>query len=56
MQAPGLDMNFFAHQPLWLVVFQSYLPLHIFTGHNFDIDTMGKNCHGDIFLYYVIIC
>jgi len=34
--------NFFAHQPLWLVVFQSYEPLSIFTGHNFDIDTMEK--------------
>jgi len=42
MQAPGLDMNFFAHQPLWLVVFQSYLPLNIFTSHNFDIDNMEE--------------
>jgi len=35
-------MNFFAHQPLWLVVFQSYLPLNIFTSHNFDIDNMEE--------------
>ena len=30
---PGLDIKCFVYQPLWLVVFQSYLPLSIFTSH-----------------------
>jgi len=36
--------------PLWLVVFKSFYPLSIFTGHNFDINSLGVNCHIDMFI------
>ena len=37
----GLTLAILSHQPLCLVVFQSYYPLSIFTSHNFVV---GKWC------------